>query len=350
MIQVKRKLFTITVLLILLIVSFTGCLDEPTKEIEEVVIYVDILGGKDYENIQEAIDNANEGDTIEVSPGEYFECLNIHKSIKIRGNPGTILHPRNASENKNSQIYISSDNCTIEGLTLENSNYWKNLLGIKINSSNTKISGNKITRYEYGIYLKEDVRNSHIYTGIEISDNEVSNNSNGIYLYANAEKNLIKDNDVLDNIDGINIYYHLNTTIQNNYVYSNSQYGIYLNINSDSNIVKKNVCIDNRYGIRFKGVSENEIYLNRIERNELGLYSCCGASFNKVYKNTCIDNQKHASDGFYNSWDNGVDGNYWDDYTQRFPNATKSGGHWNTPYNISDGDNLDNFPLVSPTI
>ena len=350
MIQVKKKLFTITVLLILLLVSFTGCLDEPTKKTEESIIYVDILGSKDFVNIQEAIDNAKNGETIEISPGEYFECLNIDKSVKIRGNPGTILHPRNASENKHSLIYITSNNCTIEGLTLENSEYYKNLIGIRINSTGNKISKNKVSKFEYGIYLKDEVRAGHIYTGIEISDNEVSNNSYGIYLYADAEGNIIKNIDVIDNIDGINIYYHLNTTIQNNYIFSNSQYGIYLNINSDGNIVKNNICTKNKYGIRFKGVSENEIFLNRLEGNELGLYSCCGSSFNTVYKNTCIDNQKHASDAFYNSWDNGVNGNYWDDYTTNYPNATKSGGHWSIPYNISDGDNLDNYPLVSPTI
>ena len=347
----KKQTIAIAALIIIVLSASSVILfDGGSYKVKSRVIHVDSLGGSDYVKIQEAIDDAKKGDTIDISPGEYFETLLIDKSVIIKGHDGTIIHPRNASENQNSLIYISAENCTIENLTLENSQYYKNLMGININSSDTIIKGNKISKFEYGIYLKDEVRNGHVYTGIEIAENEVSNNSYGIYLYANAENNIIEQNDVIDNIDGITVYYFLNNTIRNNFVFSNSQYGIYLNINSDANVVNNNICTENRYGIRFKGVSYNEIFLNRLERNELGLYSCCGSSFNTIYKNTCIDNEKHASDGFYNSWDNGVDGNYWDDYIPKYQNATKLDGHWSVPYNISDGDNLDNFPLVNPTI
>jgi len=346
----KRQILATTIILILLTISFTGCLDETTEKIEGKILYVDSLGGSDFIKIQDAIDSADEDETIDIAPGEYFECINIYKTVKIKGHEGAIIHPRNASENDDSLILISSENCTVEGLTLENSEYYENLKGIDINSSFVTVKGNMISKFQYGIYLRDEVGNGHIYKELKISENEVSNNSYGIYIYANSEGNIIDNNDVIDNIDGITLYYFLNNTVQNNYVFSNSQYGIYFNIKSDGNVVRNNVCIENRYGIRFKGVSDNKIFLNRIERNELGLYSCCGSSFNTIYKNTCIDNEKHASDGFYNSWDNGKDGNYWDDYIPKHPNATKSGGHWSIPYNISDGDNLDNHPMVNPTV
>ncbi len=52
-----------------------------------------------------------------------------------------------------------------------------------------------------------------------------------------------------------------------------------------------------------------------------------------------------------NEWDNGTHGNYWGNYTIKYPNATNDKTFWDTPYMI-DGDCLgvDNFPLVNPVI
>ena len=150
---------------------------------------------------------------------------------------------------------------------------------------------------------------------------------------------------ITNNIDGMNLYYSLNNSILNNYLHSNTLYGIYINLNSDSNIVSRNVCTENRYGIRFKAVSYNEIFFNRCENNELGIYSCCGSSDNILSCNLLIDNEKQASDSFYNSWDNGIVGNYWNDYTG---NDSDGDGIGDTPYPIPDGNNEDRYPLMYP--
>jgi hypothetical protein len=75
------------------------------------------------------------------------------------------------------------------------------------------------------------------------------------------------------------------------------------------------------------------------------MYSCCGSSENILYFNTLIYNEKNASDSFYNFWDNGIIGNYWDDY-----NGTDSDGDGigDTPYFIPDGPNVDRYPLMEP--
>jgi hypothetical protein len=50
-----------------------------------------------------------------------------------------------------------------------------------------------------------------------------------------------------------------------------------------------------------------------------------------------------------NLWDNSSVGNYWSDYTERYPNASEIGntGIGDTPY-IINADNVDNYPLVVP--
>ena len=203
--------------------------------------------------------------------------------------------------------------------------------------------------FKYGIYIKDDV-NENVFTKNNISDNVISNCTYGIYVYSYAENNTIYNNDLIDNIDGMYLHYFINNSILNNYVHSNTGYGIYIGSYSDGNIVSRNVCTNNRYGIRFKGVSFNEIFMNKLENNEIGLYSCCGSNDNILYYNTLINNAKQASDGFTNSWDNGIVGNYWDDYIAIHPNATHTNGCWSIPYDVPDGSNKDNFPLINPYI
>lgn len=48
-------------------------------------IYVDDDGGADYTKIQDAIDNASDGDVIFVFNGTYYENVLVNKKIKLFG-------------------------------------------------------------------------------------------------------------------------------------------------------------------------------------------------------------------------------------------------------------------------
>jgi parallel beta-helix repeat protein len=309
-------------------------------------LYVGGTGPGNFTKIQDAIDNSTEGDTVFVYSGIYYESILLWKSLSLVGENkvNTILFPRDVEQNENSTIYISDDNCSINGFTIRNNIFEIDVIGINLHSSENKIFNNNIRRFEYGIYLSEE--NEELYfINNNISSNEVSNCTFGIYTRANFMYNSIYKNNVIDNYEGIKIYYSMNNSIIRNYLHSNTYYAIYLNIKSDGNIVSKNVCTENRYAIRVKAVTNNQIFLNWVERNEIGLYSCCGSNGNVFYSNSVIDNDRQASDGFTNYWDNGIIGNYWDDY-----NGTDSNGDGigDTPYPIPDGENEDRYPLMEP--
>ena len=66
---------------------------------------------------------------------------------------------------------------------------------------------------------------------------------------------------------------------------------------------------------------------------------------NVIYHNNFVNNVNHVetdnSDGI---WDNGEEGNYWDDYTGLDGDEDGIG---DTPY-VIDENNRDNYPLMKP--
>lgn len=92
------------------------------------IIYVDDDGPADFNNIQAAIDNANDGDTIIVEKGIYFENINFRgKNIIL-----TSTNPNNLTvvaatiidgNNLDSVVTFASmenANCVLSGFTIQN--------------------------------------------------------------------------------------------------------------------------------------------------------------------------------------------------------------------------------------
>jgi PKD repeat protein len=53
----------------------------------------------------------------------------------------------------------------------------------------------------------------------------------------------------------------------------------------------------------------------------------------------------NAKDYGSNNWDYNSQGNHWEDYIEKYPDATQIDGIWDTPYIIEGGGNKDNYPL-----
>jgi len=177
-----------------------------------------------------------------------------------------------------------------------------------------------------------DIRNTNAY--LIIQDCRISGDNleySGIYLN-NTAFIRIYDNIILKNDIGINLDYNNNNNVLiGNYIASNGigihMMGSNIAINITENIVMSNV----EYGIRLGDYSiNNTIYYN-------DFYRVDNTSVLAHENENCHDNQ----------WDNGTTGNYWEDYTTKYPSATNDGNFWDTPYEIDgDGPGIDNFPLV----
>ena len=125
---------------------------------------------------------------------------------------------------------------------------------------------------------------------------------------------------------------------------------MYLQSNSNNNEISKNKIYSNDIGFRLNA-KNNNIFKNEFKNNSnKGLYICCTSKDNKIYKNSFINNKKHIDYTISNINDLYKDGfgNYWDDYLERYPNATQLNGVWDTSYQIPDSSFEDEYPLVEP--
>jgi len=195
--------------------------------------YVDANGGADFIRIQDAITAANASDTIIVRDGTYTENIDVNKRLTIRSENGPASTTVQASNMYDHVFEVTADYVNISGFTVEG-----------VNASQFGYLG--------GIYL-ENVENCNI------SDNNPSNNSYGIYLY-NSNCNILTCNTAsLNSWDGISLYSSSNNTLADNTVSNNTDDGIDLSSSSNNTLVN-NTLVNNGYGIYLSSSSKQFVH------------------------------------------------------------------------------------------
>jgi parallel beta-helix repeat protein len=162
-------------------------------------LYVGGSGPGNHTNIQDAIDNASDGDTVFVFEGVYFGHILLSKSINLVG------------EDKNTTfiigfvaftISIISDFVNVSGFTIENGE--RTGEGIRVDSSYNNIINNII-------YTPNDnIRISREYNTIK------GNNITCDSIILSGDRNIIFDNTIINNFHGIYLTNSCNNIISNN--------------------------------------------------------------------------------------------------------------------------------------
>jgi len=189
-------------------------------------LYVGGSGEGNYTMIQNAIDDASDGDTILVYSGNYKENVVINKHLTLKGIKSENI-PIIDGCNTNDVVTITANNCIFEGFQVINSSEknWS-YSGINVMSNNNIIQNNTISYNENGIWIENSDSNT-------IYGNNFSWNTIGISL-AESCKNEISNNIFINNVHGI-------------LAISYSDYNVFLN-----NIIDGN-------GIQLSQSSYNEI-------------------------------------------------------------------------------------------
>ena len=177
-----------------------------TKEPEvAVILTVDDSGGAHYTRIQDAVNNASSGYTIEVLLGTYNEKVVINKSLKLIGeDKNTTIIDGGGS---GTSVHVIADNVEISGFTIKNGSS-----GVYVGSSNgCIIDNNIITDHGDGICLYNSNNNTITYNSIFNTSLLIS----GIHL-SSSNTNTIHDNDIFENVIGVSLYNSINNRIYHN--------------------------------------------------------------------------------------------------------------------------------------
>jgi len=366
-------------LIFLLILSFSGCIEE-TRPVESKTIYVDDDGDKNFTSIQDAIKASNSGDTIYVYSGIYYEQVLIDKSIDLIGeNEDTVIIDGGGN---GTVVTVSADRVNISGFTIQNSGEFirsesgccveEMTAGIRIDSNYNTISGNTIINNEgvgilLDLYSSSNAVDDNIIidnnvNGIVIAyseNNVISNNtiaktrsSSGISLAYGSSDNKIVGNVITNNVRGIAIIMggagkSCNNYISDNTIADNTEDGIDLGRSSYTVITRNEIANNRHHGINlsrkyspttYSIISENNI----IGNGGTGIYMGISSDNNTIHHNNFVDNNQNAYDLSVNSWDYGSKGNYWDDYSWVDKN---NDGIGDTSYDIPGGESQDRYPV-----
>lgn len=320
-------------------------------------ITVDDSGGADYMKIQQAVDNAAVGDTIEVRSGAYDESVVVDKQLVIKGvdtggGRPTIYRHENSVLIPNSDgtvgisgavtdgVTLTADGIIIEGFEITKSTPGRT--GVMIYSKNNIIRNNVITNYIYGIFmdnssgniLEGNAASSHYFEGMLIrysSGNDVSNN-------------VMNSNGNSYNGQGILLYYSNSNYMKSNTMRFNSYTGSAI-IRSSSNTIINNRMENSPTGIRMSN-NNNIIYDNYFNNtgNNAVILGITGITSGNNW-NIVKTAESNIIGGSY------IGGNYWGklDGTGFSQTCANRGDGFCDQNYVLDSTNVDYLPLASNT-
>jgi nitrous oxidase accessory protein NosD len=290
----------------------------------------------DFSTIQEAVDNANDGDTVFVKSGTYYENVTVNKSIFLKGENPT-------SSIIKGGITVTAHNVTISSLTIDGPETWSEtgiftcgvqIMGDLHTTTAASITNCVITAWGTAIWTGRG-------DGNKIINNTLSNANIGIEI--DGSDNIVSYNNIQTLSGGIVLS---DQYMSNNLVFRNrvsAEIGVGVNWYNSENYIFENIIVSCTIGVHLGVWPE-------------GWGPC---SDNKIFHNNFIDNTQptFVGEGSTNTWDDGYPsgGNYWSDHsgvdvkTGRDQTATGSDGIADTPH-VIDPDNIDNYPLMTPFI
>lgn len=317
MVNWKINLITLVTTLTLVFVTATAMASSTTT------IYVP----DNYVTIQEAVNASKNGDIIIVRDGTYTENIEVDKSLTIRSENGSAFTTIIAANSKHHVFEVMADYVNINGFSVNGAKsdrfpaYAAGIyLSVWVDYCN--ISDNNASNNGDGIWLHgscsniiaNNTVNSNSRNGIlvySISDNNILmnnimnlNHESGIDLWG-SNNNMVINNTASSNDKGISLYDSSNNIILGNNASNNNyrsyNYGIYL-LSSRNNSLTNNIISNNDYGTYLLKSRNNNLTNNIISNNDYGIYMVSSNSsnihpnnFNNNKENICY---KNSTPGF----------------------------------------------------
>jgi len=333
-----------------------------------------------YQTISEAINLANDGDSIYVFSGTYNESLTINKHLSLIGGiddqPSIISY---GAELKYA-VDITTDSVTLENFVIQDKGrHITSQYGalVHVTANNVVLQKNNISSCDlWGIYLDSSDGNT-------ISGN-VINHTKGVFV-SSSNNNVFSSNNISNSsFAGINLLSSKSNILYQNRLTTNA-FGIYAKDCSNTNITQNTITKNVFHGIYLTGDKNDVIRANFFQNNTvseitLDSYNCtiednifnrgqigislqktgcqiCNNSFqnmssiaisaiqesknNIISLNHFLRNYMNAREQGSNQWDDGTKGNYWDTYQYIDRNHDDIG---DIPFIVATGG-LDRYPV-----
>ncbi len=326
-------------------------LDCQTAQGKEVVL-------EPADSIQQAVDQAEEGDILILKEGIYSGSISIRKSLVIQGEDGVVIE----GDKKGNVITIEADQVEIRKLYIKGSGKEKKDSGIFIDKGKGHVvEENIIAEVQNGIYVNDGkehtLRNNsmtsysghfsergsgiHLYkgSGHTVEGNYMSGVQDGLYLdsttditvfdnkaagsrygfhFMFSEDLKVERNEITRNVTGMMIMDSAGVKLRENEITEQFHvrgFGIIL-YDSDDLVLTNNELKGNSTGLSMEKTRNAKIMRNSISGNQVGL-EFIGENKNNVFsENNFIGNvvqSKIANSSM--RLDDGESGNYWDDYS-----------------------------------
>lgn len=324
------------------------------------------VGGDDLDDLSNDVDLSNKvnGRTIYY----YDDDINLRESdfsnagqiILINCNHSIASNINTSSATQGINIYFSYNISISHCISSYNFKY-----GVFISrSTNISLFSFEANYCEVGIYIYR------LINGTISNSNFTNNKEDGIYLLlGNIVR--IKQSTLMNNSwNGLDLWSLTNSIIYNNTVRYNGENGIGLESGKNNQIFYNNIRHNEENGILVvvtnTNVSNNNIYNNKIgisidgglynnfseniikNNNNYGItINISSSTGNTIVNNSFINNgiSNAYDEGTNNHWDNGVFGNFWDDYIAGQDANDDGISESGVPYIIPGGSSQDNFPL-----
>jgi len=186
--------------------------------------FIDDPANHKWNTIEEALDNANDGDIVIVYDGTYQEHVTLDKSVTLQTTEAATIDGGGTL----STVTIAADGCIVSGFSITGSgSHLGESAGMRIDSDYNTVSGNTIG----------------------------GNKQDGILL--NGSYNTITNNLISENKgSGLYMDWGYENTIEGNTILGNEDYGIYLS--GQGNILRDNVMSANgrNFGIYYYGYND----------------------------------------------------------------------------------------------
>jgi len=257
----KVKCLAIGIILLFVCVAIAPAMAQTTEKqpiSRGTWLYVGGSGPGNYTRIQDAIDNASEGDTIIVYSSTYYEAITLNKQLFLKGTKldGQDFPLINGGDDYNT-ITINNDSCCVENFSVQNGPAGGLEKGIHVLSNYNIIRNCSIFNTGSGIYLSNSCGNfiyNNIITGwgsrsiglisscnntifnndlsghsnheIWFRDNSINNRfyhnyvhqctHNPAILIEQSPFNIIEENNISNNYEGLVIRSSPNTSVLRN--------------------------------------------------------------------------------------------------------------------------------------